>query len=78
MMDHSESLKTIRQRIHLFLDNELARDEEEKLIQSIEEDPRTSKLMDQEKQFRTFLKSNLKRPGVSSDFKQNLKSIIST
>jgi len=77
-MDHSESLKSIRQRIHMFLDNELAREEEEKLVRSMEDDPRTSRLMDQEKQFRDFLKSNLKRPTVSPDFKKNLKSIIST
>jgi hypothetical protein len=77
-MDHSESLKSIRQRIYMFLDNELAREEEEKLVRSMEDDPRTSRLMDQEKQFRDFLKSNLKRPSVSPDFKKNLKSIIST
>jgi hypothetical protein len=62
----------------MFLDNELAREEEEKLVRSMEDDPRTSRLMDQEKQFRDFLKSNFKRPSVSPDFKKNLKTIIST
>lgn len=72
-----DSVKSIRQQINLFLDNELPKEDEQNLIQIMESDPRSTKIYNREKDFREFVKNNVKRPTVTPDFIQNLKDRIS-
>lgn len=76
-MRNFDSVRSIRQQINLFLDNELPKDEEQNLIQFMESDPKSNKIFNREKDFRDFVKNNVKRPTVTPDFIQNLKDRIS-
>jgi hypothetical protein len=71
-----DSEKTLKKQIHLFLDNELPKDEASELINLMELDPRTSQIYNSEKDFRAFVKNNVKRSTVSEDFAQNIKDKI--
>ncbi|MFZ1750569.1 MAG: hypothetical protein WAU01_10270 [Saprospiraceae bacterium] len=69
-------MKSIRQQINLFLDNELTKEQEQSLLRGMENDPKTTKLLEKEKVFRDFVKTNVRRPVVTLDFIQNLKERI--
>jgi len=71
-----DSVKSLRQQINLYLDNELPTDEEKNLEARIESDPRCSKILHKERDFRDFVKNNVRRPSVSQDFIQDLKNRI--
>lgn len=75
-MSSFDSVKTIRQQINLFLDNELPENETADLIKLMESDPRSNRIYHKEKDFRDFVKNNVKRPSVSTDFIQNIKDRI--
>ncbi|MBK8625769.1 MAG: hypothetical protein IPN86_09480 [Saprospiraceae bacterium] len=75
-MSSFASVKTLRHQINLFLDNELPKDDQANLIQFMENDARSSKIYNNEKDFREFVKNNVKRPSVTPDFVQNLKERI--
>lgn len=71
-----DSVKSLRNQINLFLDNELPTDQKEDLIKVIESSPKSQKIMENEKIFRDFVKSNFKRPEISQDFVQSIKNSI--
>lgn len=75
-MQNFDSVKSIRQQINLFLDNELPNEDQQNLIQYMENDPRSNKIFNKEKDFREFVKTNVRRSAVSPDFIQNLKERI--
>ncbi|MBK8347779.1 MAG: hypothetical protein IPL08_09145 [Saprospiraceae bacterium] len=75
-MKSFDSVKSLRQQINLFLDNELPQEDTQHLIQVMENDPRSSRIFNKEKDFRDFVKSNVRRPSVTPDFIQNLKDRI--
>jgi|JI7StandDraft_1071085.scaffolds.fasta_scaffold10676_2 hypothetical protein len=71
-----DSVKSLRHQINLFLDNELPTEQKEDLIKVIESSPKSQKIMENEKIFRDFVKTNFKRPEVSQDFVQSIKNSI--
>jgi hypothetical protein len=71
-----DSVKSLRHQINLFLDNELPIEQKDDLIKVIESSPKSQKIMENEKIFRDFVKSNFKRPEVSQDFVQSIKNSI--
>jgi hypothetical protein len=71
-----DSVKSLRHQINLFLDNELPTEQKDDLIKVIESSPKSQKIMENEKIFRDFVKTNFKRPEVSQDFVQSIKNSI--
>ena len=71
-----DSVKSLRQQINLLLDNELPKEDHQNLINRKESDPRCNKIFNKEKDFRDFVKNNVRRPAVSPDFIQNIKDRI--
>ncbi|MBK8515069.1 MAG: hypothetical protein IPL55_01880 [Saprospiraceae bacterium] len=71
-----DSVKSLRQQINLYLDNELPIEDEKSLIHRVESDPRCTKIFNKEKDFRDFVRNNVKRPSVTPDFIQDLKRRI--
>lgn len=67
---------SLKKQINLFLDNELPTEDHQALMHRVESDPRTNKIFNREKDFRDFVKNNVKRPSVSPVFIQNLKERI--
>ncbi len=71
-----DSAKSLKNQINLFLDNELPQEDQQSLISKMANDPRCQNMYNREKDFRDFVKSNVKRPSVSPDFIQSLKNRI--
>lgn len=71
-----DSVKSLRKQINLFLDNELSAEDEKNLINKMESDPKCTRILNKERDFREFVRNNVKRPTVTPDFINNLKSRI--
>mgnify|MGYP001355622716 CR=1 FL=1 len=71
-----DSVKSLRQQINLYLDNELPQEDQQHLIHKMESDPRCNKIFNKEKDFRDFVRNNVRRPSVTPDFIQNIKDRI--
>ncbi|MBC7884867.1 MAG: hypothetical protein H7X99_05295 [Saprospiraceae bacterium] len=67
---------SLKKQINLFLDNELPSEDQMNLMHKVESDPRCNKIFNREKDFREFVRNNVKRPSVSPGFIQNLKDRI--
>lgn len=62
-----------KHRVDLYLDNELQMDEQEVLMNEVRNNPVYQSVLDQERSFRTFLKSNINRKSVSPTLIENIK-----
>ena len=71
-----DSLKSLRQQINLYLDNELPTEDLNNLKIRVESDPRCTKIYNTEREFRDFVKNNVRRPAVTTDFILELKRRI--
>jgi len=75
-MGDLRNVHDIRNQVNLFFDNELADSEKQELLQQVETNPKITKIFKQEKTYRDFIKNNVSRPPVSSDFIQTIKDRI--
>ena len=66
----------IRQRINLYFDNALSPEDQQDLLHKVECDNKCSKLFTKEKNFRDYIKNNVKRSSVSPDLIQSIKERI--
>ena len=64
----------LRKQISMFFDNELDKDDKDQLMQRVDADPKCSSLFRKEKNFREYIKNNIKRPNVSNGLIDNIKS----
>lgn len=71
-----DSLHDLRQRIEMYFDNELDDKSCQSLLAKVKTDPRCGKLFKKEKNFREYIKTNVKRSTVSADLIQNIKNSI--
>ena len=71
-----ETLRQLRQRIDMYLDNELPNEECQSLLQKVQTDPKCNQIFNKEKSFREYIKTNVKRPAVSPDFVQSIRDRI--
>lgn len=71
-----DSLRDLRQRIEMYFDNELDDKSCQSLLTKVQSDPRCNKLFNKEKNFREYIKTNVKRSSVSADLIQNIKNSI--
>ena len=61
------------QKVTLYLDNALTKEEERTLLQEIQQNPEYYKLLSKEKSFRDFLKSRIQRRKVSPALIDSIK-----
>lgn len=66
----------ILQMVDMYIDKALNEEDKRALMNKIQSIPIYSQLYQQEKDFRTFLKDNVKRPEVSAEFKESLKESL--
>ncbi|MBK8701141.1 MAG: hypothetical protein IPN29_17030 [Saprospiraceae bacterium] len=64
----------LRKQISLYFDNELCSDDKQHLLTQIDADPKCSSMFKKERNFREYIKNNIKRPTVSTDLINNIKS----
>ncbi|HAQ37384.1 MAG TPA: hypothetical protein DCQ58_02655 [Saprospirales bacterium] len=72
MMSKSKKQLEIQRNIDLFLDHAMHNEESAHFMHEVENNPEYPKLIDQEMNFRNFIKNNVKRPGVSTDLIQSI------
>ncbi len=71
-MSKSKKQLEIQRNIDLFLDHAMVNEENANFLYEVENNPDYPRLIDQEKNFRNFIKNNVKRPGVSTDLIQSI------
>ena len=72
-MKNNSLLNYFSQQVNLYLDNRLTSDSEQNLLDTIQHDSECNKVYNNEKQFRDFIKTNLKRPCASEDLINSIK-----
>lgn len=75
-MNGSENYQDLQKQINLFFDNELDTCDCENLMDKVNKDPRCQNIFNKEKSFRDFIKSNIKRPSVSTSLLSSIKNCI--
>lgn len=75
-MKDFKNINDIRANINLYFDNALNNEDQQDLLQRVNQDSRCSKIFNQEKSIRDFIKNNVTRPKVSPDFIENIKNNI--
>jgi hypothetical protein len=75
MMDFNNLNATeLKDKISLFLDNQLDSEETNQLLEEINNDPQKEKWVDEEKKYRQFVRTNFKKQCVTNGFVENLKN----
>ncbi len=64
----------LRKQISMYFDNELCKDDKDQLLQRVDMDPKCSSLFRKERNFREYIKNNIKRPNVSHDLIDSIKN----
>ncbi|KXK40530.1 MAG: hypothetical protein J5I52_08565 [Saprospiraceae bacterium] len=54
------------EQMDMYLDNQLSQHEQQDFLKEMESNPKSQKMMENEIQFRNFIKQNVKRPEVPS------------
>lgn len=75
-MKNQKELQELFKRVHMYLDGELKKEEEAKLLREIQSDPGYMAILSKERSFREFIKSKLQRRKVSPALIQNIKDTI--
>lgn len=76
MKSNKHNVGKILQLVDMYIDEALDNDEKQDLIQNIQSNPLYSELYRQEKEFRSFIKDNVKRPEVSQEFRDSIKQFV--
>ena len=71
-----DTVHQLRQRIEMYFDNELPKEDCKQLLSRVQQDPKCNKLFNKEKNFREYIRTNVKRPSVSADLIQSIRDRI--
>ncbi|MGB0863013.1 MAG: hypothetical protein ACPG19_13195 [Saprospiraceae bacterium] len=72
----SKSLPTLNDRVIMYLDSELTKQEERNLLLEIQSNPQLKEFFNKEKSFREFIRNKVNRQKVSPALVQNIKDRI--
>ena len=75
-MDNNNLINFFSRQVNLYFDNRLTEESKENLLNAVNEDPQCSQMFEKEKNFRDFIKNNVKRPGASSELIDNIRNQI--
>lgn len=75
-MRTSEQLDNFRQKVDLYFDNALTSEESLQVVNQAKSDPQLGRVFESEGNFRTLLKSKVKRSTCSENLINNIKSRI--
>ena len=68
----------LKKQIHLFFDNELDIENKEQLLSKVDNDPKCHSMFNKERNFRDYIKNNIKRPVVSTDLIHTIKTKLNS
>lgn len=75
-MKNPNNSQDLRHQVNLYFDNALNEKEQVDLLQKVDADPKCHQIFNKEKNFRNYIKNNVKRPTVSSDLIQSIRDKI--
>lgn len=75
-MRNFDSSKDLNEIISLYLDKQLSREEEEDFTHRMKQDEQVKRIVEEEKGFRNFIKTNLKRHEVPDKVKTNVMNLF--
>lgn len=75
-MRNFDSSKDLNEIISLYLDKQLTREEEKDFTDRMKQDDQVKKIVEEEKGFRNFIKTNLRRHEVPDKIKANLMNLF--
>lgn len=75
-MGNFDNYQDFREKIDMYLDRALSREDENAVVQRISQDPAAGRIYYTEKSFRDFLKKNIHRSNVSPNLIQTIKDKI--
>lgn len=75
-MGYTENYSLLRKKIGLYFDNELNGDECASLMEKVNQDSKCGSMFNKEKNFRDYIKNNIKRPCVSPECLQKIKNNV--
>ncbi len=76
MQSRTNDLQNFRKQVDLYLDRALNSEDEKELLERINHDPSYGRVFSKEKNFRNFIKNNVKRSEATPDFIQAIKNKI--
>lgn len=75
-MKDREQQNDIRQKVNMYLDKELSPKDETELLSKADTDPTLGRQINQEKEFRDYIKTAINRPSVSPDLIKSIRDNI--
>ena len=71
-MENSNNYNEIQKNINLYLDQAMNDEDQKKMMDQVKANPEFPQMINKERNFRTFLKNNVKRYSVSTDLIQSI------
>lgn len=75
MRSEEQSVSNWQKKISLFLDNQLSEKETASFLEMVQNNPSVSKWVENEREFRKFLITNIPRPEVTDDLAIKVRKI---
>ena len=75
-MRGSDNYHDLRKKINLFFDNELQSNDCKELLKKVNDDAKCQNIFNKEKSFREYIKTNIRRPSLSSSLVNSIKNSI--
>ncbi len=75
-MNDSKELSNFQEKIDLYLDHALDHGDERQLLETVAEDDNCKQMLQNAQQYRSFIKKNVHRPSISSEFIRSIKDKI--
>lgn len=72
----AEEAYKFRDQVDLYFDNALQQDDQQRLLQQVSSDPDANQMFQEAKNFRDFIKNNVKRQKVSPELINSIKERI--
>ena len=75
-MKNLDKMNDFPNQVNMFLDNELSRDDQTSFLNTVKDNSQFNNMLDNERSFRQFVKTNVHRSHVSPSLIQNIKDKI--
>jgi len=75
-MRSPEDFLEFRRKVDMMLDNALSHEDEKEIMNHVRANPEYGRFLENEKNFRHFVKENVVRPKVSSDFIESIRQKV--
>ncbi len=75
-MKNLDNMHDFPKQVNMYLDNELSQDDQQNFLNTVKDNTQFNSMLDNERSFRQFVKTNVHRSHVSPGLIQNIKDKI--